>query len=153
MEIKYDVIKNQKFDIGRTINWAKCDCKECDFLHCPKKNYVPLTKQHRYTVKQFIQYYSDVLNRSTFVCSFVSDLFDDFMSLFPFPKGTYWKPSCFEEGIELVSFNRGGKEILKASINIRTGEIYDWDMTQSQQKLAGKISKAIKVINNFIDNK
>lgn len=39
MELKFDVIKGQKFEIGRTINPFLCDCKECDFLNCPKKNY------------------------------------------------------------------------------------------------------------------
>lgn len=153
MEIKYDVIKNQKFDIGRTINLTKCDCEKCDFLHCPKKNYVPLTKQRRYTVKEFIAYYSDVLNRSTFVCSFASDIFDDFMALFSFPKGTYWRPSCFEKGVELVVFNRRGQEVQKGSINLDSGEIYDWDMSTAQHNLSSKISKAIKEVNSFIESR
>ena len=41
---KADVIKNQKFDIGRTINPFKCDCEKCDFLHL--KNYIN-TVQHQ----------------------------------------------------------------------------------------------------------
>lgn len=39
MEFKLIPAKNQKFDIGRTINFTKCDCEKCDFMHCPKNNY------------------------------------------------------------------------------------------------------------------
>lgn len=39
--MKFQLIpaKNQKFDIGRTINFTKCDCAKCDFMRCPKNNY------------------------------------------------------------------------------------------------------------------
>ena len=58
---KADVIKNQKFDIGRTINPFKCDCEKCDFLHCPKNNYAVKTKPHKYKVSEFCELWHDEL--------------------------------------------------------------------------------------------
>ena len=34
LEYELVPVKNQKFDIGRTINFTKCKCDKCDFLHC-----------------------------------------------------------------------------------------------------------------------
>lgn len=36
MKFKLIPAKNQKFDVGRTINFTKCDCEKCDFMHCRK---------------------------------------------------------------------------------------------------------------------
>ena len=47
MSFKMVPIKNQKFEIGRTINPFNCDCKKCDFMNCPKNNYaVKMTKKY-----------------------------------------------------------------------------------------------------------
>lgn len=51
--LEYIPVKNQKFDIGRTINPFKCDCKQCDFLHCPKNNYAVKMKRKSFTVSDF----------------------------------------------------------------------------------------------------
>ena len=39
MKLAFEPVKNQKFDIGRTINFTKCDCEVCNFMRCPKHNY------------------------------------------------------------------------------------------------------------------
>lgn len=47
MPFKMVPVKNQKFEIGRTINPFNCDCKKCDFMNCPKNNYaVKMTKKN-----------------------------------------------------------------------------------------------------------
>ena len=53
MKFKMIPVKNQKFEIGRTINFTKCDCKECNFMSCPKNNYCLKMTQKKYTVKEF----------------------------------------------------------------------------------------------------
>lgn len=53
MEFKLIPAKNQKFDIGRTINFTKCNCEKCDFMHCPKNNYALKMVQKKYTVQEF----------------------------------------------------------------------------------------------------
>ena len=50
MTLEFTPVKNQRFDIGRTINPYICDCKTCDFMNCPKDNYVVKLKRKRHTV-------------------------------------------------------------------------------------------------------
>lgn len=149
MKIKYDVVKNQKFDLGRTINPLKCDCEECDFLNCPKKNYAVKKKVHKYTVQEYIEDSSEELKKWKFLND---DLIIDLMDyVFTFPKGTYWRMDYSNIRIELITFSRSGRELVRGSINTRTGKIYDFDMTVTQEKLANRISKAIITIQNFIE--
>ena len=59
MKLAFEPVKNQKFDIGRTINFAKCDCEVCDFMHCPKHNYaLQMTMGVKY--KERIFYESEI---------------------------------------------------------------------------------------------
>lgn len=154
MAYKEDVIIGQKFDIGRTINFTKCDCDKCDFLNCPKKNYAPRTKPHRYTVTEYIEHYAAELKDGLFATSaYLDDLTDDFMRLFAFPKGTYWRLDCLnEENIELVTFSRSGKELYRGAINRKTGKISEYDFSAGQAKLAFRISHAIMKIRSFVEN-
>ena len=146
MELKFEVIKNQKFDIGRTINPFKCDCVTCDFLHCPKNNYAVKMKRHRYTVKEFISCYSKELYSK----GFSEEMIEDFMDLFNFPKGTYWQPNRHKTEIELVSFNRKYQEVTRGSVDLSTGDIWEIEFSKSQYTLACRISKAIKEIIDYI---
>ena len=152
--MKFQLIpaKNQKFDIGRTINFAKCDCKECDFMHCPKNNYAVKMVQKKYTIKEYFEenkteimkrgHISDYFNYDT-----VADIFDSCIS--GFPKGTYWQP-CGHEHVVSVSLctqnrSRYGEDFIdKAEVDLQykpfvvscfTG------CTDAQEKLANKISK------------
>ena len=59
MKLKLDIVKKQRFEIGRTINPLLCDCEKCDFLHCPKDNYAVKMKPHKYTVKEFYEEWHD----------------------------------------------------------------------------------------------
>lgn len=147
MELKFDVIKGQKFEIGRTINPALCDCKKCDFLNCPKKNYAVKTQKHIYKVDEFINAYASQLKKQKLL---TKKLLDEFMECFRFPKGTYWNLECCDTKIQLVSFSRRGSEVIKGTINTRTGVIWDYDLSSKQYELAERISKGINKVYEFI---
>ena len=49
MSLEFVPVKGQTFDIGRTINFTKCNCEKCDFMNCP--NYAK-----KMTVKKFVRF-------------------------------------------------------------------------------------------------
>ena len=148
--IRFEPKKNQKFDIGRTINPFLCDCKDCDFLRCPKKNYcVEMSKVYP-TVSEYIEMFSDDLIKWQFL---TDDLLMDFMECFRFPKGLYWNTNYDKTLVELIGFNRSGSEVFKGSVNLRTGAIVDYDLSQAGQRLAERLSKGVKQIFQFIEEK
>ena len=108
MKTKWEPIKNQKFDIGRTINFAKCDCEKCDYMHCPKNNYCVQMKQGKYSVNEFVADSKDAIKAKGGVHAYLRDDegLMDFMDacIGNFPKGTYWNPTGYS--IELVVMNR-----------------------------------------------
>ena len=167
MKMQFIPVRNQKFDIGRTINPFKCDCNGCDFLHCPKNNYVVKMQRKRYKVEDFWSTYKDeilainkplrwqykVREEYDFKLSYflINELVD---ALFSFPKGTYWSPNApdFHDGeiedrlydeITLQKFNRKYEPIDVATIYIRNGKIWEYDLTERQYSLAKKISGAL----------
>lgn len=160
MELKFDVVKSQKFEWGRTINPLKCDCAKCDFLNCPKKNYAVKTKKHIYTVKEFYGQWKDELLKNaknpygekldfSFTYDMITDLVGDCIS---FPKGVYWGlggMSLRTDNITIVTFNRSGKEVLRGEVD-HDGRITDYSMTDTQYNLAKRISKAIKEVLEYI---
>lgn len=172
---RYIPVPNQKFDIGRTINPFICDCKECDFLHCPKNNYTVKMKRKAFTIKTFFENNKDeilALNKpARWQCSFrknfelqlnyalIIELFDTLN--FAFPKGTYWATDdykLFEEDtdktiyrtINIVKFSRKGNEITLGKIEIANGAVINVDFSQAQEKLAKKISKALTDLKYLI---
>ena len=58
-------VKNQKFEIGRTINLSKCDCKECTYMNCPK---------HNYAVRMAKKYMSETLFSTTLMMILIVSL-------------------------------------------------------------------------------
>ena len=108
MKLEFEPIKKQRFDIGRTINPFLCDCETCDFMNCPKHNYALKMKRKRHTVEEYINYYVDDLKKWGFL---TEDLLEEFMDLFSFPKGTYWRKNYSGTAIELVTFNRNYCEV------------------------------------------
>lgn len=161
MEYKADVIKNQKFEWGRTINPFKCDCENCDFLHCPKGNYAVKTKPHKYSVKDFWETYKeDILKRGKnfkFTYFYWNELVGE---CFRFPKGTYFGMGLVEksaddfdetiyQGIELITFTRRGTELTRGYID-QYGSVLDYSMTDAQYNLAHRIAKGIKQIREYI---
>lgn len=169
MNTVWETIPNQKFDIGRTINFAKCDCKKCDFLHCPKNNYAVQKRLKSRSVKEFFDDNKDNILRlntpSKFRWGFPNswklrlslsgetDLINEFMDYmqFKFPKGTYWNIDYNSEFIELVILRRDNP-VVKSSVSISKGDIYDIyrDPTPAQERLAKKISNAIKELKAII---
>lgn len=151
---KTDVIKNQKFDIGRTINPFKCDCEKCDFLHCPKNNYAVKTKPHKYKVSEFCDlWHEEIIKNHYFKATY--DMLDDLIGdCISFPKGTYWSPhtSIFYDdydGIVLQKFNRKYEPVTIAKINL-DGKITEYDLTERQYNLAKKIANAFQEVQNYI---
>ena len=61
MEFKQIPVKNQKFDISRTINIAECNCEKCDFMNCPKHNYCVEMERYRYSIDEFLEQFGDKL--------------------------------------------------------------------------------------------
>lgn len=120
MKLEFVPVKNQRFNIGRTINPFICDCKTCDFMNCPKHNYAVKMKRKRFTVEEYINYYADDLKKWGFL---TNELLNEFMDLFSFPKGTFWDISYYGT-IKLVTFNRNDCEVVRGAINARTGEIW-----------------------------
>lgn len=149
MELKFVPVKNQRFDIGRTINFAKCDCKKCDFMNCPKNNYALKMKRKRYTVDDFIKFYAEELQKWGFL---TDELITEFMDLFSFPKGTYWNTNYDRTLIQFIVFNRKQDEVRKGTVNVRTGEIWEYDFSEPQYRLACKVSKGINKVYEFIEN-
>ena len=149
MELKFVPVKNQRFDIGRTINFARCDCEKCDFMNCPKNNYALKMKRERYTVGDFIAFYAEELNKYGFL---TDELITEFMDLFSFPKGTYWATDYDGTRIQFVTFNRKQDEVCKGTVNARTGEICEYDFSEPQYRLACRVSEGIKKVYEFIEN-
>lgn len=161
MKYKVDVIKNQKFDWGRTINPFKCDCERCDFLNCPKHNYAVKTKPHKYSVKDFWDTYKyDILKRGKdfkLTYFYWNELVGE---CFRFPKGTYFGMGLVQEsaddfdetiyqGVELITFTRRGTELTRGHID-QYGQVIDYSMTDAQYNLAHRIAKGIKQIREYI---
>lgn len=175
MTAEYVPARGQKFDIGRTINFAKCDCPECDFLHCPKNNYAVKMVRKKFSVKTFWENNKEEilkLNKPkrwmlsfpgrfdlVLTYSLIDDLFDTVS--FPFPKGTYWSASSPRFGhepveetvyrsISLARFTKSGKEFTVGTVEIEKMTVCDIDMNMSQTKLANKIADALTQLRELI---
>lgn len=172
---EYIPISNQKFDIGRIINFSRCDCEECDYVHCPKNNYAVKMKRKSFTVKTFFENNKSeilALNKpARWQCSFrrnfelqlnyalIVELFDTLN--FAFPKGTYWAVDDYKRlekdtdktiyrTISIVKFSRRGSEITLGTIEIANGTVSNVDFSQAQEKLASKISKVLTDLKDLI---
>ena len=169
MNVELVPIKNQKFEIGRTINPFKCDCEKCTFMNCPKHNYAVKMTRKKYTVDVFWNEWKDEIlelnkpkrwqysfhDRYDFLLTYdmINDLFD--ILSFSFPKGTYWQPTAptsydgeigervYQE-ISLVKLSRAGNEITLGYIAINKHRIFDYDLNERQYKLAEKIRDSIR---------
>lgn len=168
MYLEFIPVKNQKFEIGRTINLSKCDCEKCDFMNCPKHNYALKMIRKNYTVDVFWNEWKDKIlelnkpqkwqysfhRKYSFKLTYemITDLFD--ILNFSFPKGTYWTPSSPEsydgeienrvyKEISLGKFSRAGNEVQLGYIGIANHTIYDYDLNERQYKLAEKIRDSI----------
>lgn len=156
MKFKQVPIKNQKFDIGRTINFTKCDCEKCDFMHCPKNNYALKMAKRMYTVEEFWDENKDaIIAARSLKTYFTYDTVCDFLdACITFPIGTYWDFDSWD-GIELVVRNRGkhGPDFLRrATIGFYDNFpiIYYVGATRAQENLAKKIHKRLCELNELL---
>lgn len=169
-------VKNQKFDIGKTINPFKCDCEECTFMNCPKNNYAVKMKKKIWKVSDFWEEFKEEIlafNKpckweynfhSEYVLELNYKLITEFIDmLFSFPKGTYWSPEDYKwypkdtetdeiiyRTIALQKVSRSGNIINLGSISIKNGNYIDYDLSATQEKLAIKISKALRELKELI---
>ena len=176
MSFAFVPVKGQKFDIGRTINPAKCDCVKCTFMNCPKNNYAVKMKKKVWKVADFWKEFKEdilAINKpSKWQYSFHNrydlelnyKLLDEFMDmLFSFPKGTYWSPQDekwhtddteIEEQIyktvALQKVSRGGNIVELGSVSVGNGVCFDFDLSEAQERLAIKISNALKELKELV---
>lgn len=166
MKFEQVPVKNQKFDIGRTINFTKCNCEKCDFIHCPKNNYALKMQKKMYTVKEFWdENKDDIVSVGSLEEYFNFDTISDFLdACIKFPKGTYWEWVGYNNTIELVVINRRkyGPDFLKrAEIKISSNKYscergtdfpigYCWVCSDAQAKLAEKIQKYLRELNECL---
>lgn len=169
MKLEYVPVKGQKFDIGRTINPANCDCKVCTFMNCPKKNYAVKMTRKKYAVDDFWnEYKDDILKinhpkrwqhsfRNNYEFKLTYNLIDRLLDVvFPnFPKGMFWSPNdpantrteveetVYRE-ILFVKISRSGKEILLGGIGIGLHTIFDYDLNERQYRFAEKVCESIR---------
>lgn len=164
MEYKADVIKNQKFDIGRTINPFICDCEKCDYLNCPKGNYAVKTKPHKYKTKDFCEVWHDKLvelARNHPYFDLTQEMFTDLIGdCISFPKGTYWGFGAVKKSAEkyedTIYFTVTIESIVRGNVRTRAeinqfGDIIDKGMNETQWKLAERISKAIQDVRDYAE--
>ena len=157
MEFKLVPAKNQKFDIGKVINLTKCDCEQCDFMHCPKNNYALKMVQKKYTVQEFFDANKDKIIKERTIRSFFNyETLADFMDacVSGFPKGTYWNMDN-SEAIELVVQNRSqyGSDFLpRARISFYADFpiTYYTGCSERQEKLAIKIQALLRQLDNLL---
>lgn len=150
MKHKEIVIKNQKFDIRKTINPFKCDCKHCDFINCPKNNYCRDTKKYYYSFEELWIEWKDKVLKEGFTYDFLTDLVGDCVE---FHKGLYWEFGYTIFGdIESIVLRklRRNKFEFEGKIYIENGKIYDYFSTKRDLKVAEKISNLIKQTINKI---
>lgn len=177
MEREFVTIKNQKFEIGRTINPFNCTCEECTFLNCPKKNYAVKMKIKTLSFDKFWECHGktilslnpilpiDYNFQNRFKLKLSYNLICEMMECITFPKGTFWAPgdityesrfsNCEYEdtqysNIHLVKFSRSGKEITIGSVGIEKEIISDFGMSNAQTKLSNSISSFVQKIDKAI---
>lgn len=176
MSFEFVPVKNQKFEVGRTINPFKCDCEKCDFLHCPKHNYAVKMTKKIWKVSDFWEEFKEEIiqinkpkrwqysfhNRYEIELNY--KLLNEFVDmLFSFPKGTYWSPEDVKwhtddtdikeqiyKTIALQKLSRSGNIVTLGSISIGSGLYSDYDLSAKQEKLAIKISSALKELKELI---
>ena len=173
MKLEFIPILNQKFEVGRTINPFKCDCDNCDFMHCPKNNYAVKMKRKRHTVEKFFEDNREEILKLNKPKRWMRSFHDEFkMQLtynlineladylcYKFPTNTYWNVNdctgediekCVYDRIDLVKISRGGKEITLGYVKICDGSVHDIDFNESRYKLASRISNAFIKLKNLI---
>ena len=95
MNLEFVPVKGQTFDIGRTINFTKCNCEKCDFMNC--SNYAKkMTVKKFKNAKEFVESWKEQNPQlaSTVAKSHeaFAELIEDFMDrMTSFPKGLFWK--------------------------------------------------------------
>lgn len=169
-------IKNQSFDVGRVINFSKCNCEKCDFMNCPKKNYaVKMTKKVWKVADFWEEFNEEILEinkpkkwqysfHDKYDLELNYKLLNEFIDmLFKFPKGTYWSPenkkwhtddTDIEEQIyrtiALQKISRSGNIVNLGEISVRNASYSDFDLSATQEKLAIKISNALKELKELV---
>lgn len=154
MEFKQIPVKNQKFDISRTINIAECNCAKCDFMNCPKHNYCVEMERYRYSIDEFLEQFGDKLISANSVKDFLITDYqaNELADCFPkFPKNTFWDVQG--DSIRIVKQGPAGRFFpLHAKITLYDNRavIYTTDICkQAQEKLAYKILDLVNALYKY----
>lgn len=142
MPLIQELIKNQKFEIGKTINLMRCaECKhksECEgkslFLSCG--NYCPQMKTKKYKhPEDFWKVWKEnnpEIVENVFEC-IKSDIDNPLIELFTdvvdcgatFPKGVYWRPRrYYYNGIEFVKMATRTERQFTGDDWVAYGDVY-----------------------------
>ena len=158
MPLKFDIVKNQKFELGRVIDITKLNFDEKDFMYKGKGNYAFKTKKHYYTLKEFYDFYKEAIKQEKGDISDSYDLLSELFSSikFSFPKGSFWGfnydlclgTKCNLE-IQIITFKKNGKELVKGTIKLDDLKIVDYDLTDKQRGVLDKVKNAILEIRKM----
>ena len=164
MSVEFVPVVNQRFDIGRTVNPFLCNCKTCDFKHCPKDNYVLKMKPVSHTKEETFEHFKSrflELNNPEWQHSHSLiidyDLLNDIMEYmnYKFPTNTFWSSKLdFNDNTEfgktevteivIQKINRSGNIVNLGEIQIKNGNVYESDFSEQQWKLANRLGASFK---------
>ena len=164
MSVEFVPVVNQRFDIGRTVNPFLCNCKTCDFKHCPKNNHVLKMKPVSHTKEETFEHFKSrflELNNSKrqHSHSLIIDynLLNDVMEYmnYKFPTNTFWSSKLnFNDNTEsgktevteivIQKINRIGNIVDLGEIQIKNGNVYESDFSEQQWKLANRLGASFK---------
>lgn len=167
MPVKFKPIKNQKFSLGNVIQLNLCNCKSCDFMNCPKKNYSVKHYLYKYDPEEFFDFYKeDLLNLIIYkphlnlkVVAWTPEFLNSFiMECIKFPKNR-----CFEVDVQSKNIYiykktkyREPYKIMRIEYDTKryfyAANYYGEEYKQQDEKLAEQILKKYNRIEGFILN-
>jgi hypothetical protein len=147
LPVKRVPVPNQKFDVGRTINFVKCSMCNSElpcrnFMNCD--NYAKLYQQEPYSIQEWVGHFK---NGFEWNVKMINHLFDSM--IVKFPKGLYWDYDKYSHKIRFVEF-RHGREICVAEISMRKYEVFVIDISDAKLKFINKVCQTINKINEMM---
>lgn len=146
MPLKYEPVKRQRFEIGRTINPLKCGCDKCNYLGCD--NYAKKMEFSKYTLKEFAEFYIEALRDESLLDELLTAYIDNCIP--KFPRGLYWSPdtSGFDGKICAIVFiriDRRGREDRVGRVSVPFAFVTDtWGSSETDKKYIAKFANYIQ---------
>lgn len=150
MEMKFIDKKNQEYDISHVVDIMQCDCSECNFMSCPKNNYIPEKERYIYTVDEFIDINKSTLLKDGFTGELIIEFFEDCVK---YPSNFYFNLDDIDKNkINIIRMNKNG-DSKKATIMVDGSSFINYNMEKSNYNKFLKVFSDIRKINDFINNK